>query len=67
MKSFLLKHAQWIGLGLGAGLGWAYWHFVGCADGSCPIRSIWYMSTGYGALMGWLLVTALPLHSKPKP
>ncbi len=43
------------GIILGALGGFAYWHFVGCDTGSCPITSIWYHSTGYGALMGGLL------------
>jgi len=67
MKVFLLKYLPWLGLLLGAGIGWAYWYWVGCTHGSCPIRSVWYMSTGYGALMGWLLVTALQLSAPRKP
>ncbi len=41
----------------GAGIGFAYWYFIGCTSGSCPITSTWYISTGYGALVGasWLL------------
>lgn len=43
----------------GAGIGFAYWYFIGCTSGSCPITSTWYISTGYGALVGasWLLPT----------
>ena len=40
---------------LGAVAGWMYWHFVGCDSGSCGITSVWYKSTAYGALMGWLV------------
>ena len=43
------------GILLGALGGYAYWHFVGCNTGSCPITSIWYHTTAYGALMGALL------------
>lgn len=43
------------GILLGALGGYAYWYFIGCNTGSCPITSIWYHSTAYGALMGGLL------------
>ena len=36
----------------GAALGYAYWHFIGCSSGHCPLTSTWYISTGYGALVG---------------
>lgn len=39
---------------LGAIGGFAYWHFIGCESGSCAITSVWYRTTAYGALMGWL-------------
>ncbi|MDG5767857.1 DUF6132 family protein [Balneolales bacterium ANBcel1] len=39
---------------LGALGGYAYWYFIGCNTGSCPITSIWYHATGYGAIMGGL-------------
>lgn len=56
MKAFLSKHIfAIIGLMLGAAGGYAYWHFVGCEGGTCPIYSIWYRSTAYGAVMGMLL------------
>ncbi|MFO8030170.1 MAG: DUF6132 family protein [Cyclonatronaceae bacterium] len=42
------------GILLGALGGYAYWYFIGCNTGSCPITSIWYHSTAYGALMGGL-------------
>ncbi len=40
---------------IGAGLGFAYYYFVGCRSGSCPITSNGYLTTFYGALMGLLL------------
>jgi len=43
------------GILLGALGGYAYWYFIGCNTGSCPITSIWYHSTAYGAFMGGLL------------
>lgn len=44
-----------IGIFVGAILGYLYWHFVGCSSGSCAITSVWWRSTLYGILMGWLL------------
>ncbi len=44
-----------VGIFLGALGGYAYWYFIGCQTGSCPITSIWYHATAYGALMGGLL------------
>jgi len=35
--------------------GFLYWKFVGCLTGSCPIKSIWYWSTLYGGLIGFLV------------
>ena len=56
MKAFISKNIFAIaGLLVGAAGGYAYWYFVGCQGGSCPIYSIWYRSTAYGAVMGALL------------
>lgn len=40
---------------LGALAGYAYYYFVGCADGTCAITSNPVNSTLYGVLMGGLL------------
>jgi hypothetical protein len=40
---------------IGAAGGFAYYHFVGCSTGTCPITSNPYISTGYGALLGFVL------------
>jgi len=39
---------------IGAVAGFLYWKFIGCQSGTCPIKSIWYWSTLYGALIGML-------------
>lgn len=39
----------------GAAGGFLYWKFVGCTSGTCPIRSVWYLSTLWGTAMGYLL------------
>lgn len=35
--------------------GYAYYHFIGCYSGTCPITSNPYLSILYGALIGFLL------------
>jgi hypothetical protein len=35
--------------------GFLYWRFVGCISGTCPIQSVWYWSTLWGAAAGYLL------------
>jgi hypothetical protein len=44
-----------LGIVLGAGLGFAYYRWVGCASGTCPITSNPIISTLYGALLGGML------------
>ena len=39
----------------GGAAGFAYYYFVGCASGSCPITSNPYISTAYGAVTGIVL------------
>ena len=56
MTAFIKKHILKIaGIIVGGIGGFAYYHFVGCASGTCPITSSPYISTIYGALMGYLL------------
>ncbi len=45
------------GIGIVVGLiaGYAYYHFVGCASGTCSITSKPLNSTLYGGLMGGLM------------
>ncbi|MDW7679957.1 MAG: DUF6132 family protein [bacterium] len=40
---------------IGAALGFAYYKFIGCRSGTCPITSNPWISTGYGALLGLVL------------
>lgn len=49
---------------IGAVLGFAYYYFIGCNTGSCPITSNPYTTTGYGALLG--LIWVFPTKKKTK-
>ncbi|PLX24480.1 MAG: hypothetical protein C0600_13025 [Ignavibacteria bacterium] len=42
---------------LGLAAGYAYWYFIGCLNGSCPITGKWWTATMYGGLVGasWLI------------
>ena len=54
--NFILKHKLTIiGVIAGAIGGYLYYHFVGCASGTCAITSKPLNSTLYGAMMGGLL------------
>ena len=46
----------------GAVAGFAYYHYVGCASGTCPITGNPWVSTIYGAAVGAL---AIPSDKKP--
>ncbi len=55
MNEFIKKHIiKIIGTALGSIAGFLYYYFVGCASGTCLITSSPYISTIYGALMGFL-------------
>lgn len=43
---------------VGAGLGFAYWRFVGCTSGTCPLTANWHTSTLMGGLIGMLAVSS---------
>jgi hypothetical protein len=44
---------------LGTLLGFAYYYFIGCTGGTCPITSNPYISTGYGSLLGLVLASGV--------
>lgn len=70
MKDFVKKHLLVIIIsGAGAIGGLLYWKFVGCLSGTCIIKSVWYLSMLYGALVGYLagsLVVEIILKLKKK-
>ena len=41
----------------GALLGFAYYRFIGCTSGSCPITSNPWGSMIYGAIMGFMIAS----------
>lgn len=55
MKNFI-NYKLVLGVVLGAIAGYLYYHFIGCAQGTCMITSKPVNSTLYGAVMGGLLV-----------
>lgn len=56
MNKFLKKHfLKIIGALIGGIGGFLYYHFVGCASGTCPITSNPYISVIYGGFLGYLL------------
>ncbi|GJQ21020.1 MAG: hypothetical protein HBSIN02_13750 [Bacteroidia bacterium] len=44
---------------LGALGGYAYYYFIGCVSGTCPITGNPWTSTLYGAAMGFFLMPSL--------
>ena len=47
-----------IGVVIGGGLGFAYYKFVGCSTGTCPLTSHPVISTIFGAMLGGLMATS---------
>lgn len=41
---------------IGAGAGYAYYHYIGCVSGTCPIQTNPYLSTIFGAVMAVLIL-----------
>ncbi len=44
---------------VGGGLGFAYYKFVGCSTGTCPLTSHPVISTVYGMVVGALVAGSL--------
>ena len=55
MSASLLKTVA--GVIVGALLGYAYYRFVGCATGACPLTSNPWVTTIYGAVIGFLVTS----------
>ena len=61
-KNFLFRRI--LPILAGGALGYAYYFFIGCNSGSCPITSSPYISTLYGSVIG--LVISIPGKKKEK-
>lgn len=51
-------------IAVGLAAGFAYWRFVGCSSGSCPLTSNWYSSTLIGGFFGYALSDIKPKKKK---
>jgi len=47
------------GILVGGALGFAYYRFIGCASGACPLTSHPVLSTVYGAVLGALVAGSI--------
>ena len=47
-----------LGILVGGGLGFAYYHFVGCSTGSCPLTGNPYVTTIFGGMLGGMFAGA---------
>jgi len=55
MKEFARKYIVSIIFATAGSIGgFLYWKFVGCTSGTCIIKSVWYFSTLYGLVLGWV-------------
>jgi len=66
MNEFARKY-KWkiVGTAIGAVMGFAYYYYIGCSSGTCPIQSHWQSSTLYGGLLGYVFVNS-PKKDKSK-
>ena len=56
MKEFVRKHLLVILFAVTGALGgFLYWNFIGCLSGTCVIKSVWYLSTLYGLVLGYVI------------
>jgi hypothetical protein len=58
MKFISKYRLSLVGMAVGAMAGFAYYRFVGCNAGTCPITSHPLNSSAYGGLIGALLFTS---------
>ena len=48
-----------IGVVVGGGLGFAFYRFVGCSSGACPLTSKPFVSILYGSIIGALVASSI--------
>ena len=67
MMNFIFKHKLTLmGIAAGAIGGYLYYHYIGCAGGTCMITSKPVNSTLYGSLLGGLLANVFQNNSTKK-
>lgn len=55
MKDFICKDRLLIIFTVAGAIGgFLYWKYIGCLSGTCKIKSVWYFSTLYGAVLGYI-------------
>ena len=64
MKKIMIKRV--LPIFLGGILGFAYYYFIGCNSGSCAITSSPYISTMYGAFLGFIFAIPSKKNEKTK-
>lgn len=50
---------------IGAAAGYAYYYYIGCMSGTCPISSNPYISTLYGSVIGVLMINGKKKTEEP--
>ena len=56
MRKLILKYLlHFILILLGSAAGFAYWYFVGCKTGTCPLKALWYYNVAIGGFGGYVL------------
>jgi hypothetical protein len=61
LKSFFKSRRFWkpfLAVVIGGGLGYLYYHFVGCTSGSCAITGSPYMSVIMGGFLGYFITSS---------
>ncbi|QQS51838.1 MAG: hypothetical protein IPM71_03695 [Bacteroidota bacterium] len=51
------------GIIVGMAAGYAYWHFIGCTSGTCPLTSNWHTSTLMGGIFGYLISDSIKVKN----
>jgi len=67
LKQFLLSRKflkPFLGVVIGSGLGFLYYHLIGCSSGHCAITGSLYGSMIFGGLFGLFFTTSPCLNGK---
>lgn len=64
LKQLNIWQKRGIAAVLGGIAGYAYYFYIGCASGMCAITSNPYISTGYGMMLGALLINSPKKHDQ---